>query len=82
MLRSDSWGRRDTVYRDLGVASVNVQIIKSDVERSARSIKSAADQVAKIDFGSPVGEDRRRDGGSKPTLKTHDQPLPRRPSTT
>lgn len=33
---------------------MNVQIIRSEVERSARSIKSAADQVAKIDFGSPL----------------------------
>lgn len=33
---------------------MDVQIIRSDVERSARSIKSAADQVAKIDFGSPL----------------------------
>jgi hypothetical protein len=35
---------------------MNVQIIRSDVERSARSIKSAADQVVKIDFGSPLAK--------------------------
>lgn len=35
---------------------MNVQIIRSEVERSARSIKSAADQVAKIDFGSPLAK--------------------------
>jgi hypothetical protein len=35
---------------------MNVQIIRSDVEKAARSIKSAADQVAKIDFGSPLAK--------------------------
>lgn len=35
---------------------MNVQIIRADVGRSARSIKSAADQVAKIDFGSPLAK--------------------------
>lgn len=46
---------------------MNVQIIRSDVERSARSIKSAADQVAKIDFGSPLSKiARSMTGGVSP----------------
>lgn len=46
---------------------MNVQIIRSDVERSARSIKSAADHVAKIDFGSPVAKiAKAMTGGTSP----------------
>lgn len=46
---------------------MNVRIIRSDVGRSARSIKSAADQVAKIDFGSPLVKiARAMTGGTSP----------------
>jgi len=46
---------------------MNVQIIRSDVARSARSIKSAADQVARIDFGSPLAKiARAMTGGVSP----------------